>query len=255
MSEMAESFEEAPSESWAQPGSTTRAKVRDDRRLRWLLAAAVLFAVSTFLALNQPTWPYPCDPPRTFSFDWWTNPVEHNPEQRLPWIGSEINAVWASDEGERMWAVGDDGLVVRSDDGGESWRKVETGGRAESEGPTLSRLWSWPGGTATAAPQDASDDLAQTGPRQTTPRQTPDQEQQTADPAQPGPLPASWFEALRVNWEDTSPFELATDLPSIDLHAVSFRDESHGWIGGADGYLLRTEDGGESWRQRRLPRA
>lgn len=38
-----------------------------------------------------------------------------------------------------------------------------------------------------------------------------------------------------------------------DLNAVYFTDSKRGWIGGDEGYLARTEDGGVSWMEQRLP--
>jgi len=38
-----------------------------------------------------------------------------------------------------------------------------------------------------------------------------------------------------------------------DLNAVYFNDYKRGWIGGDEGYLARTEDGGVSWIEQRLP--
>lgn len=38
-----------------------------------------------------------------------------------------------------------------------------------------------------------------------------------------------------------------------DLNAVYFNDSKRGWIGGDEGYLARTEDGGLSWTEQRLP--
>lgn len=38
-----------------------------------------------------------------------------------------------------------------------------------------------------------------------------------------------------------------------DLNAAFFNDSKRGWIGGDDGYLARTEDGGASWIEQRLP--
>jgi len=38
-----------------------------------------------------------------------------------------------------------------------------------------------------------------------------------------------------------------------DLNAVYFTDSKHGWIGGDEGYFARTEDGGGSWSEQRLP--
>src|SRR5215210_5447255 len=38
-----------------------------------------------------------------------------------------------------------------------------------------------------------------------------------------------------------------------DLNAVYFNDSKRGWIGGDEGYLARTEDGGAAWIEQRLP--
>ena len=34
-----------------------------------------------------------------------------------------------------------------------------------------------------------------------------------------------------------------------DLNTVYFLDSKRGWVGGDDGYLSRTDDGGQSWAQ------
>lgn len=38
-----------------------------------------------------------------------------------------------------------------------------------------------------------------------------------------------------------------------DLNAVYFHDSKRGWIGGDNAYLARTEDGGATWSEQRLP--
>ncbi len=38
--------------------------------------------------------------------------------------------------------------------------------------------------------------------------------------------------------------------PPGDLHSIFFRDAEHGWIGGADGLLLSTQDAGRTWTSR-----
>src|SRR5438132_7426851 len=37
-----------------------------------------------------------------------------------------------------------------------------------------------------------------------------------------------------------------------DLNAVYFVDSKHGWIGGDNGFLTHTEDGGASWIEQRI---
>lgn len=38
-----------------------------------------------------------------------------------------------------------------------------------------------------------------------------------------------------------------------DLNAVFFNDSKRGWVGGDEGYFARTEDGGTTWIEQRLP--
>jgi len=128
--------QQAPSESSSQPTAaakqspigtstqrtpTTRVKVRHDRRVRWLLATTVLVMATTAVALNQKPWPLSYDPPRSFGLDWWLHPIEQNAYQRLPVATTAIHDLWTSSSGDRVWAVGDGGLILTSDDGGAHW--------------------------------------------------------------------------------------------------------------------------------------
>jgi photosystem II stability/assembly factor-like uncharacterized protein len=45
---------------------------------------------------------------------------------------------------------------------------------------------------------------------------------------------------------------LPLKLSGSDLNAVYFADSKRGWVGGDEGFLSRTEDGGRSWVQQRL---
>ena len=38
---------------------------------------------------------------------------------------------------------------------------------------------------------------------------------------------------------------------SVTLHAISFGDANHGFVGGEDGTLLATADGGKTWQARK----
>ena len=102
-------------------GSDTAAALGFDPRYLWLGIAALVFAVGTGLALYQDPRPDPFQPVQTLSPDWWRYPVERNAFKRLPAIGGSLNAVYAHKDGRRLWAVGDAGLIVHSDDGGRTW--------------------------------------------------------------------------------------------------------------------------------------
>lgn len=116
--------------------------------------------------------------------------------------------------GPRGWAVGDDGTVVTSTDGGETWAGVQP--------PTDEDL------LAVAAP--APDTVVVVGAA--------------------GTLLAS---------RDGAGAWQAAHVTADDLHCVTFVDQAHGWAGGGATYgetraqIVRTVDGGSSWRTIDLP--
>ena len=101
----------------------------DSRRVLWLIAATAVAIISTIAATVQPLRPNALVEPERFSVDWWVYPAETHAFKRLPVIPEHLNDIAALSEGEVLVAVGDNGLVVRSDDGGRSWKKavIETG--------------------------------------------------------------------------------------------------------------------------------
>lgn len=162
---------------------------RRDLRPVWLLASAAVLSLSTLVAVLQPPRPDPYAE-RT-NLEWFLAPLEANPEQRLPAVAGEIEALWSSPDGERVWAVGEDGLALRSLDGGESWTRIGLGGAAaaveeqplagEAEVEAAESWWRWdlPGGSAEALedPQSKGSEPPPIDPKQQPPgpQENPDQ--------------------------------------------------------------------------------
>src|SRR6202035_4071486 len=88
----------------------------------WCSAALGLFvALSSFSAWQLP-WPDAFRAPSAFSWNWWLYPLEHNRTLRLPRVAGSFHAVSTPRAGQ-VWAVGDGGLILHSDDAGASWKR------------------------------------------------------------------------------------------------------------------------------------
>lgn len=54
---------------------------------------------------------------------WWITPVERNGFMRLPAVQGDIADVRALPDSETVWAVGEGGLIIGTNDGGRSWQR------------------------------------------------------------------------------------------------------------------------------------
>ncbi len=108
-----------------------------------------------------------------------------------------------------VWAVGHDGIVLKSEDAGESWDKVLTGQQ-------INRL----------LVDDYRRAIAEA----------------EADPA----FPPERLETLQFNLDDA--IAQQEDGVFRTLLDVRFRDENNGFVLGSYGLLLVTRDGGRNWR-------
>jgi photosystem II stability/assembly factor-like uncharacterized protein len=136
--------------------------------------------------------------------------------------GKDLNAVYFSDS-KRGWVGGDDGLLLRTEDGGRKWERQQVGTR---EG--VSDLYF----------RDKTDGYLLAG----------NQILVTEDGG------ASWRMAARflpATFEGAEP----------DLYSVRFTSKRRGWVVGSlsrgerviDSLILQTTDGGASWNRQRVP--
>lgn len=92
----------------------------------WLIGlVTLLLSGSAWFAWKQPLNP---DVNRTLTPGWIDNfryPIEQNVFKRVTAINAHLQAVFALDQ--RVWVVGDQGLIVHSDDGGKTWERQTSG--------------------------------------------------------------------------------------------------------------------------------
>lgn len=88
-------------------------------------AALLLFVIGSLVAWQQPPRLFPLKPQTTA--EWWLQPLEHNAFQRMPRVGENLNDVFVVPTTGKIWAVGNDGLIIHSRDGGRTWEHVKTG--------------------------------------------------------------------------------------------------------------------------------
>src|SRR5262245_3350221 len=92
--------------------------------------AALYAAVLGFITLTAAAWfswryvppPAPWEPTSARSpWQWLTEPLEWNAFQRMPSVHTRLNGVFAALGGAHLWVVGDDGLILKSTDSGQTW--------------------------------------------------------------------------------------------------------------------------------------
>ena len=94
----------------------------------WLVSAAFLIClISSLIALNQdphlnafrPDTPFPQN---LINQDWWRYPQETNAFKRLPVIDFDLNDIHVSKDGQKIWVVGNPGMILHSRDSGKTWK-------------------------------------------------------------------------------------------------------------------------------------
>ncbi|MDQ3686216.1 MAG: P-loop NTPase fold protein, partial [Acidobacteriota bacterium] len=112
----------ASEQSFQQPRAAKSSGLKLSRAARFWLVL-LMFVVFTIVAFNAPLNPDPYRSAAFPSLEWMLFPREQNAHRRLPEIQCDLNAIHALPGGEKLWAVGNRGLIVHSDDGGRSWMK------------------------------------------------------------------------------------------------------------------------------------
>lgn len=122
-------------ESSPGSGDVPRRAWRPPRRTWWLAAAALVAAVSTAIAWTQPLSSDPFASPTITDPAWWLSPLERNAFRRLPVIAASLSDIIAAPGTEKLWAVGESGMIVHSPDGGRTWQGQGISARPDGATP------------------------------------------------------------------------------------------------------------------------
>ena len=71
-------------------------------------------------------WPLSLPVEKRSGLDWWVNPIEKHARAKLPKVYASLNSVYFSDA-QRGWAVGGNGTIVVTTDGGATWSAQTSG--------------------------------------------------------------------------------------------------------------------------------
>jgi photosystem II stability/assembly factor-like uncharacterized protein len=202
----------------------------------WFGLALLLFGLFTFVAHRQAPRPDPFQPVQPLTtLDWWKYPIERNAFKRLPVINSDLNDVFALPNSRKVWAVGDNGVIVHSDDGGETWVQQEV---------------NWD----VVADSLLTENLPEQEQQQVDGKEVFDASQQLqnvfrSNVAQKGLNPAP----KQANAPVRTPITKPTIMPQMppSLSSVHFVDANHGWAVGSSGTILVTSNGGTTWQPQR----
>ncbi|WP_051906788.1 YCF48-related protein [Methylomarinum vadi] len=237
-----------------------------------LLAAILILLIGSWLAFTQAPRANPYAPV-TLS-DQFFYPIEINPFQRLPKISSNLNSIYVLPESGRVWAVGGQGLIIHTRDGGLTWRRQDYPGNRASDPSNSSDQLNQKRSLLDFLLSDAY--AAESGYGNEKPatvidkKVAPDKSLPTASSSRPAAqenrlntperrdipnqlseqvIPIEKKRAGSPSEKDNKQEEVVrASEKQPDLRAVIFLDDRHGWIVGDRGTILATEDGGNSWR-------
>ncbi len=91
------------------------------RLLFFIVIALALFAGASYIAFQQAPKPDPYT--KSTLWESFYYPQEKNAFMRLPVINGNLNDIFVLPDGEKLWAVGNKGLIVYSSDGGKIWQQ------------------------------------------------------------------------------------------------------------------------------------
>ena len=100
-------------------------------------AALLLFVVGSLVAWWQPPRLFPLKPQT--AAEWWLQLLEDNAFQRMPRISESLNDVLVVPKTGEVWAVGRNGLIVHSRDGGRTWEQAAIAAKADEMPLLLTR--------------------------------------------------------------------------------------------------------------------
>ncbi|HLL77646.1 MAG TPA: YCF48-related protein [Pyrinomonadaceae bacterium] len=182
--------------------------------------------------------------------------------ERRGLAGKDLNAVYFADS-KRGWVAGDEGVVLRTDDGGRTWQQQPTGVpdgvndiyfRDKEDGYLLAanRVLTTEDGGRTWRPSArfAPADFNGATPELYSVRFTSKKRGWIAGSLSRGDRV---LDSLLLRTDDGGASWQRVSAPvRVELLHLDFRGEKRGWIVGDRGTILRTSDGGDTWRQQRV---
>ena len=94
---------------------------RIKRSLLWFALLAWVFCTGLAFTQNVRLSPWQT-PGSLLSWDYWRFPVERNAILRMSSLSAYLKDVFALPGTDEVWAVGEEGLIVHSNDGGRHWQ-------------------------------------------------------------------------------------------------------------------------------------
>lgn len=220
-----------------------------------VVLALLILALSGFFVLRQSPHPDRLRAVGEWDFGnpgWWAYPLERNAFKR-DLIRGNLDDVYRLPGSRKLWAVGESGLILYSEDGGEHWVQ-------QHPAPASKPVVSW-GLISTAQAMEPPKDWRaskQPDPKAIDQRVQQSVVQQVVDPKAQVGVPVSKLppgKLIPPNNQSSSVQGAGSALPAApsdparaDLSGVWFSDESHGWAVGSGGAMLATADGGEHWQ-------
>ena len=181
--------------------------------------------------------------------------------QRRGLAGKDLNTVYFADS-KRGWVGGDEGVVLRTEDGGGTWQQQVSGVpegvndiyfRDKEDGHLLAanRVLTTDDGGRSWRPsaQFAPADFNGATPELYSVRFTSKKRGWIVGSVSRGDRV---LDSLLLRTDDGgASWQRASAPVKVELLHLDFRGEKRGWIVGDRGTILHTSDGGETWRQQR----
>lgn len=178
------------------------------------------------------------------------------------WISKDRGTSWATQptpvtqplqdiaawDNERLVAVGNDGVVLITANGGKLWTQVNV--PRSTIANKLVRVRTFPDGEAWAV-GEAGMALRSTDFGQHWARMTADEDKGWNDVNKNGSqvILAGEFGRLSTSQDDGKTWREVSSTVSTSLMAVAFKDNQEGAAVGLDGVVLATQDGGNRWQR------